>query len=177
MSDHHKGEPRNIPSGFDCTLCPTTKRKIFLCARSAMGILISTLLGFAPQRGSPAQPTCTKDSRLWGVPNSSRNGRPRRSTHEYARVRTSTPVPNPFFYLGQACFKRIPSKPTMRALSWQMGGAAPPPTPPLVFYTRASLLQTNRFQTYDACIVFAYGGGDFARPRAVCFYSGRPASL
>ena len=89
-------------------------------------------------------------------------------------------------FLGQACFKRIYSKPTMRTLSCQMGGAAPPPTPPLFFFfspracavcfysdrpaskesvpnpfflPRASLLQTNRFQTHDACIVFAYGGG------------------
>ena len=46
----------------------------------------------------------------------------------------------------------IASKPTMRALSWQMGGAAPPPTPPLVFFTRASLLQTNRFQTVNPVV-------------------------
>ena len=87
---------------------------------------------------------------------------------------------NPFqthFLLGQACFKRIPCKPMTRALCWQMGGAAPPPTPPLFYFPRAGLLQTNPFQTHDAGIVLANGGGCAPpNPPACIFYSGKPAS-
>ena len=61
---------------------------------------------------------------------------------------------NPFqthFLLGQACLERIPSKPTMRVLSWQMGGSGKPAS-------------NESLQAHDACIVFANGGGGLRPP-------------